>query len=141
MSNFKTPLVVSPLPDGKHWKLHTKFRADLLWDDGYQVPYIVEFDVPAHFVFDFASIPRFVAWLLPAWAKYSKPSVLHDWGYQHHGLITNGEMQPMSRWQVDRVFLVAMLESWKDKPKGKFIAYLLYYGVRAFSWLAWRKKR
>ena len=131
MSSFTTPLVVSPLLDGRKWKLvrpfsyhiGSKYSKDIIW-------------VSVGFVTDFASFPRiiwrFFMWWLPYWAKYSKASVLHDWIYQNHGNYT--------RKQADDIFLEAMLVSWKDRKFVKFIAYMEYYGVRLLGWLAWRKK-
>ena len=121
MSNFKTPLVVSPLPDGKHWKLHTTF----VYRSGQ------DFVIPAGFVTDFASVPwPFWSFIRP-WGRWGKAAVLHDWLYQNHQAVW------ISRKGADRMFLEAMVvlevAPWRRR--------LMYWGVRAFGWLAWRKKR
>ncbi len=125
MSNFKTPLVVSPLPDGKHWKLHTKFTADIPVEKGVRL----RITVPAGFITDFASVPwPFWSFIRP-WGKWGKAAVLHDYLYQ--------ERTGAYRSTADKVFLNAMkllgVTPWRRT--------LMYWGVRAFGWLAWRKKR
>lgn len=37
------------------------------------------FTVPAGFVTDFASVPRFMTWLIPTMGAYTRAAVLHDW--------------------------------------------------------------
>ncbi|MEK6443601.1 DUF1353 domain-containing protein [Pseudonocardia sp. T1-2H] len=37
------------------------------------------FVVPASFLTDFASVPRFVTWLVPITGKYTEAAILHDW--------------------------------------------------------------
>ena len=128
MSSFTTPLIVSPLPDGRRWKLFKEFTYHI--GSEYSNKFI---HVPAGFITDFASFPAFLwrglMWWLPYWAKYNKAPIVHDWIYQNHGNYT--------RKQADDIFLAAMLVSWRNKRLGKFIAYTEYYGVRGFSWLAW----
>ena len=137
MSNFKTPLVVSPLPDGKHWKLHTKFAYDCD-REGSGMSIIM----PAGFVTDGASIPRPLWSLIGSpWGRYGKAAVLHDWLYQSAGkpvgLAFGVDMVVLQRKYADDVFLQAMevlgVAPWRRN--------LMYWGVRTFGWLAWRKKR
>ncbi len=70
-------------------------------------------EVPAGFVTDFASIPRiFWSLLSPTDLRYSKPAVVHDYGYQFGGvyLRSGGDRipKPMKRKEVDRLFLDLM---------------------------------
>ncbi len=137
MSNFKTPLVVSPLPGGKHWKLHTKFT----YDDGQ-----VLIEVVAGFDTDFASVPwPFWSFIRP-WGRWGKAAVLHDWLYRWKVLLIRIETWPdetnavpiaITRGMADSIFRDAMGElgvaPWRRN--------LMYWGVRAFGWLAWRKNR
>jgi hypothetical protein len=37
------------------------------------------FVVPAGFETDFASVPRFVQWLIPAYGRYTLAAIVHDW--------------------------------------------------------------
>lgn len=81
--------------------------------------------VPAGFVTDFASVPRwpFAYWL---WGGAAKgPAILHDWLYATHRL---------TRQQADAVFLEAMgdigLWAWRRWP--------MWLAVRGFGWWAWR---
>lgn len=74
MSTFTTPLVVTPLADGKRWRL--------VWTFEYHVGRYPSDDiikVPSGFVTDFASIPRPFWTILPPWGKYGKAAVVHDY--------------------------------------------------------------
>ncbi|KKL22946.1 hypothetical protein LCGC14_2430320 [marine sediment metagenome] len=129
MSNFKTPLVVSPLPDGKHWRLHTKFTyASSKWTSWNGRPAI--FTVPSGFVTDFASVPwPFWSFIRP-WGRWGKAAIVHDYLYQI-------QADGCGRWFADDIFLEAMtvlgVTPWRR--------WLMHRAVRWFGWLAWRKKR
>ncbi len=126
MSSFTTPLVVTPLPDGRRWRLFFSFQYHI--GSKYNKDVI---SVPAGFVVDFASIPKFI-WWLPYWAKYSKPSIIHDALYQLP------QVYGYSRKEADDIFYEAMLVAWRDKRWGRQIARLEYWAVRIFGFLAWR---
>lgn len=117
---FRTSLVVSPFGDGKYWYL----RQTLTWEakSGYTV------NVPQGFVTDFASVPRPVWWLFPPWAQYGNAAVVHDYCYW---------MQEVSRKQADAV----ILEGMKDLGVGWATRILIYWALRLFGWIAWRKNR
>ncbi|KKM65451.1 hypothetical protein LCGC14_1491230 [marine sediment metagenome] len=130
MSNFKTPLVVSPLPDGKHWKLHTRFT--------YEVSPELLVAIPAGFVTDFASVPWPFWNFIRPWGKWGKAAVLHDFMYQNHRpFCFPANQRSVYRSEADWFFREAMealgVAPWRRN--------LMYWGVRAFGWLAWRKKR
>ncbi len=130
MSNFKTPLVVSPQANGKDWKLHTKFAVDLFVDGCWY-----HITVPANFITDFASIPRILWSIIGApYGRYGKAALLHDLLYRVRDLF--GEGMPHTRRFADRVFLVGMVDL-NVKPWRRT---LMYWGVRCFGWLAWRKR-
>ena len=76
MSSFTTPLTVSPLHDGHRWRLVFQFQYHVGRRYSREV-----IKVPAGFITDFASIPKFL-WFLPSWAKFNKASILHDHLYQ-----------------------------------------------------------
>ena len=134
MSNFKTPLIVSPLPDGRRWKLHTKFvyeGAIYVAADGVTV---FPLTIPAGFVTDFASVPwPFWSFIRP-WGKWGKAAVVHDWLYQTHRAEYGPYSARIDRRFADDIFLEAMIilgvKPWRRK--------LMYWGVRLFGWLAWK---
>ena len=120
MSSFTTPLVVSPLPDGRHWRLVFGF--------GYDVGYEGSSDrvsIPAGFVTDFASSPPPIWWLIPPWGKYGKAAVVHDYLYQ---------TKTRTRKQTDDIFREAMIVLSVNPVR----VFLMYWAVRLFGWLAWR---
>ena len=123
MSSFTDPLVVTPLPDGRRWKLVEPFR--------YHVgsyPSDTVLFVPKGFVTDFASVPRLFWNILPPWGKYGKAAVLHDFCYRN---------VICSRYRCDRLFLEAMkvlkVPFWKRQ--------VMYWAVRCFGFWAYHKER
>ena len=128
-SSFKTPLIVSPMPDGRNWRLFKSFVYHI--DSKYSQGCV---QVPAGFITDFASIPWLFWTFLPYWGKYGKAAVLHDYIYQRHNYIMNA-LYLVTRVWADTIFYEAMLvggtKPWK--------AWVMYKAVRLFGWLAWRK--
>jgi len=120
MSSFTTPLIVSPMTDGRKWKLWKEFTFHIGSEYGKDFVHI-----PAGFVTDFASVPRILWGWMPPWGKYGKAAVLHDYIYQTHCRI---------RKDADDIFYEAMLVG-KTKP---WKARLMYWGVRIGGWLAWK---
>ncbi len=150
-----TPLAVTPLEDGKRWRLINSFS--------YRTRRGVQIGIPAGFVTDFASVPRltdpFVAlaalfltligyttgndWcfgvgyffttilvllaIFRKTGKHNKADAIHDWLYQGH---------KVSRRAADRIFKEAM----EDLNVKQWRVVLMYGAVRAFGWLAYRKK-
>ena len=119
MSSFTSPLIVSPMPDGRRWKLHIPFKYHV--GSKYSKNVIT---IPKGFITDFASVPWMLWSWLPSWGKYGKAAVVHDYLYQHH---------QVSRGMSDLIFYEAMLVG--DTRKWK--ARLMYFGVRLFGWLVW----
>ena len=123
MSSFTSALIVSPMPDGRRWKLFKSFKYRV--GSRYSKNAII---VPAGFVTDFASIPWiFWSWL-PSWGKHGKAAVIHDRLYQTH---------EVSRGMADLIFYEAMLVSKTKKWKAK----LMYFAVRIFGWSSYYKRR
>jgi hypothetical protein len=114
---FESLVVVSPLAEGDQWFL----REPLRWraDSGHRVC------VPQNFVTDFASIPRPLWALLPQWDGYGPAAVMHDYLYW---------AQPMSRGEADRY----MLEAMRDQKVSRLKRWIVFAGVRAGGWFAWR---
>ena len=151
MSSFTTPLIITPLSDGRNFKLIEEFDYDVgVLGSGDTI------HVPKGFVTDFASIPHvpiallgLVAvflgnwlgniWLsilgaciifcivqLPNAGKYGKAAVLHDRIYQTHS---------RTRREADSIFKEAMLVS-GTLP---ITAFVIWLAVRLFGFWAWRK--
>lgn len=120
MSSFTTPLVVSPMPDGRKWKLVFQFCY------GVKSKYSNDrITVPVGFITDFASSP-FIVWsFIPKWGKYGKAAIVHDFLYQ---------TKQRSRKEADLIFKEAMIVL-KVAP---WRVFLMFWGVRLFGWLAWR---
>jgi len=129
MSSFTTPLIVTPMPDGRRWKLHRSFEYHV---DSRCSNYIIR--VPAGFITDFASVPWLFWMVIPSWGKYGKAAVIHDYLYQHHQLHYITEGITITRKEADSIFYGAMLvsgtKSWK--------AQLMYLAVRWFGFFAWK---
>lgn len=119
MSSFTEPLIVSPLPDGKTWRLVSPFKYFVGYEGSDDI-----INVPVNFLTDFASVPRFLWWLLPKWGKYGNAAVIHDWLYKTHS---------RSRHDADHVFLEAM----KVASCSWLTRHVMFYAVRIFGWLAW----
>jgi hypothetical protein len=119
MSSFTSPLIVTPMPDGRKWKLVKSFSYHI--GTKFSRDYI---RVPKGFVTDFASVPWVLWSWIPSWGKYGKAAVIHDHIYQTHC---------RTRKQADEIFREAMIVS--GTPEWK--ANLMFWGVRLFGWLAW----
>jgi len=122
-SSFTTPLIATPLSDGRRWRLFRSFTYHIgsRYSDN-----IIR--VPEGFITDFASIPWVFWTFLPAWGKYGKAAVLHDYLYQSD--------RYQDREWADLIFYEAMLVSGTKHWKAK----VMYWAVRLFGWLAWRKQ-
>ena len=133
MSNFTTPLIVTPLADGRHWVVIRKFEYHV--GSKYSNNVV---RVPPDFVTDFASSPWFAWWAIPSWGKYGKAAIIHDFLYQHKYM--NREVSeivsqiPVTRKRADDIFKEAMIVLGVKKWR----IFLMYWGVRLFGWLAWR---
>jgi len=121
MSSFTSPLIVSPLDDGRRWRLWREFTYHIGTE--YSKDFV---HVATGFVTDFASVPSFLWWWLPSWGRYGKAAVLHDHIYQTHC---------KTRKEADDIFLEAMLVSGTKRWKAK----IMFWGVRLFGFLAWKK--
>lgn len=80
--------------------------------------------VPEGYTTDFASVPRFIWWLVPTYGNYTAATVLHDW------LIT--DMLPYNKTiaaspqHIDKVFREAMQSLGVSLPR----RWLMWAGVR-----------
>jgi hypothetical protein len=116
MSSFTSDLLVSPLPDGKRWKLVKEFSYYLDEEGGETII------VPSGFITDFASVPRIFLLILPSTGRYSTASVIHDLLYT---------TRERSRKESDEIFYNGMIILGTKKWK----AWIMYKSVRLFGWL------
>ena len=123
MSEFTKILVVSPLGDGIFWMLRESFSYDVGSEGSGNTV-----NVPGGFFTDFASVPRPLWWLFPKWGRYGNAAVIHDFLYWD---------QSRSRKEADDIFL----ESMTVLGVRSATRIVLYWGVRLFGVLAWRKSR
>lgn len=94
--------------------------------------------VPAPFIFDGASVPR------PLWPLMDPTGILfigalfHDFGYRYRGLLidqgTGLVFQPMTRFEVDKVFEIVVV----DVNGMKVFAKLAKWGVNLGGFFAWK---
>ena len=85
--------------------------------------------VPAGFETDFASVPRLLWPLFPPTGPWLEASIVHDFCY-------SGQV-PFSRFLADALFRELM--KLYGVPLWRRV--LMYYAVRLFGWLWWRKSR
>lgn len=112
------PQVEPMLDGGECWVLVADFHAKV---DG------MAFTVPAGFVTDGASIPRFL-WRLcghPLETRRFPIAVLHDWLYEVD--------QGLTRQQVDEIYRDGLL----SLGYGKWTAATEYYAIRLFGGSRW----
>ena len=120
MSSFTDPLVITPLDDGRTFRLVSEF--DYHVGSETSSDYI---HVPAGFVTDFASVPQPFWSAIPPWGKYGKAAVVHDYLYG---------CKDRSRKAADGVFLEAMCVlgvPWWERT-------IMWAAVRIGGYWAWR---
>lgn len=111
LPRFEDALDVTPLDDGRNWRVNAPFyyatdceltpaRTALV--QTYLQRQVVgwRITIPAGFVTDFASTPRFMWRLLPPTGRYTRAATVHDLLYRTKGLCT--------RRQADDVLYEAM---------------------------------
>jgi hypothetical protein len=108
----------------KGWQLTQPLN--ILVDEGWV-------EIPAGFICDLSSIPWPIAWL-PGFHCYSfgieAPSV-HDWLYQHGGIIDGIRV---TRKRADQMYRNLA----QARGVGKIRAWTAYVMLRGFGWFAWR---
>ncbi|HWO71679.1 MAG TPA: DUF1353 domain-containing protein, partial [Actinomycetota bacterium] len=97
--------------------------------------------VPAEFVTDLASVPRWpLAWFV-AGGRAPRPAVLHDYAYQSGHLLSAEDGRPieLTRREADAVFWEAMLADPEDGTN-RLTAWLMWAAVRAGGRGAWARR-
>ena len=117
MSEFLSELEVTPLPDGSNWRVNREFQ--------YQSDLAGLITVPARFVTDFASIPKVLQNILPAWQTYGAASIIHDFMYWKN----------VNKAAADQVLLEAMELLGVDDD----VADKIYRAVVLFGHAAWER--
>ena len=121
MDRFNERIVITPLSDGKTWKLLSDLRYEVGGPDSDDVV-----EVPVGFYTDFASIPHKFRRFLPRWGKYGYAAVIHDWLYWK---------QPRTRLEADQIFLEAVtLRNVSAATK-----YFIYSVIRFYGHWVWRR--
>ena len=117
---FLTHLLLTPLKDGRNWRVEMPFAYASGW--GWHVT------VPVNFETDLASIPKLFWNILPPFGKYTEAAVIHDWLYRTHLI---------PRADADDILLEAMrlcnVPDWQRA--------IIYVAVRTFGWHAWRNEK
>lgn len=122
MSRFLNELSVTPMADGQTWRLNEDFSYTshlLLVRQG---PNVIT--VPRRFVTDFASVPRFLQGILPAWNRWGPAAIVHDYLYT---------VQTTTRDVADGILREAMLVLGVDQT----VADMFHSGVRLGGQGAW----
>ena len=142
MSEFTTPLLVSPLPDGRRWTIMREFKYHVGQEDSSDI-----ITVPVGFITDFASVPRPFWAVIPRWGKHGSAAVVHDYLYkfllwmleqpQYKPLFDHFEYAKENpRKFADDIFLEGMTVLGVRRST----RLVMYCAVRLFGWLAWRQK-
>jgi len=120
----------------RHWSLAEDWYYDL--------PDQTRIKIPAGFVMDGASVPRPLWGLLSPTGLLLIPGIIHDYAYQHDGLIALDQDQNETPYRAgagrrfwDQLFLKVATET--NDLCG--IDYLAYLAIRLGGWLPWRQHR
>jgi hypothetical protein len=117
MGAFLNSVVLTPLPDGRNWRLDKALL--------FQPAFGSIIRVPMGFVTDLASTPQIVWVLFPPHGRYTPAAIVHDMMYRHH---------LGTRAQADAYFLEGMAAC----GVGRCARWTIYLAVRAFGWVPWR---
>jgi hypothetical protein len=88
--------------------------------------------LPAGFLSDGATVPRFLYWLVPPWGRHGEAAMVHDYLCEHLTLYHHGQPIPITRSRADQIFGQAMRVS-QVHP---VIRGLMYGAVRFYTWYA-----
>ena len=123
VSSFTTDPKLTPLADGRNWRVEEDFKYDL-GKEGSGLSITVKRGA----ITDFASVPRFLWIIFPPWGWYGKAVIIHDWLYRS---------QMLSRAIADAILLDGMYVL--SGPRWQ--RWCIYWGVKCFGWWAYYIKR
>lgn len=129
MNAFLTELDLTPLSDGRNWKLLSPL---LYCVDAASEGEILT--IPTDFVTDLASVPRTLWNIYPPFGVYDSPSVLHDYGYRNGGVYV-GAKKVYTKADVDNLFR----DSMKACGVGLITRNILYTAVKLFGQRSFKK--
>ena len=127
-------LVVSVMPEGNMFRIYKPFI--YYWKDRIKGK-IIKITVPVGFPTDFCSIPPVVRLIIAKLGRYNGPGVIHDFLYRYHQIVVGNLVYAVNRKMADLIFLDGM----RDRGVTVWKRQAMYYGVRLFAWLAWKKRR
>jgi hypothetical protein len=107
--------ILTPFGEGTYWFV----REPIVWSS-----HLGRVTVPAGFVTDFASVPRFFWFFFPKWDGYGGPAIVHDFLYYS---------QHTSRLTADEWILAGM----EDMHVGTGRRHTIYTVLRLFGSFAW----
>ncbi len=116
---FQDSLKLEDIGTTKNGRAMFRLESDLVFCQEYST-FGLEITVPAGFVTDFASVPRFLWFIFPPMGTYNPATVLHDYLCK---------MEGYPRFMADAIFREAMREL--GVPWWRRVA--MYLGVRAYS--------
>lgn len=128
-SEIVTFIIADPEKRFTGLPLCVKYINGIDWELEFDVSYRTKADeistVREGFIFDFASVPRFLWWLYPPAGTEGNPygiaALFHDWLLDHKQI--GG--RPITRSEADDIFLEIMLYLGVRKT----LAYTMYYAV------------
>lgn len=119
--------VITYLPEKNAWRLHEPYSYTL---EGHRIT------IPAGFVFDLASVPRSLWWLIAPFELSIAAPLLHDFLYRYAGHPPAGTVTPpkvYTRREADRLFREVMeregVAAWR-----RILAYLAVRWLGASEW-------
>jgi len=123
MSEFTKPVILKMLPE-RNFEVYESFEFHVG-----EYPSLVVVRVHAGFVTDLASIPRPFWAIMPPHGEYAKAAIVHDYIYRT-------PFENFTRREADDIFLEGM----EVLGVAKWRRNVIYYAVRAFGWLAFKKR-
>lgn len=85
--------------------------------------------IPAGYLTDGATVPRWVWSLIPAWGDHGLAAVVHDYLCEYLQVWKNGTRVKITREECNKVFYDCMMVTGVNKLKAK----AMYAGVKAYS--------
>jgi hypothetical protein len=117
-------------------------------------------DVPEGFITDFASVPPVLDRIILKDGDYNQAAVVHDFLYYLHRILRDrndpgfilepfmkdyplDQTKDRTRNEVDRILIEAMavLDKLPEFHIPLWKRWLMYSGVRSFSWIPWNRKQ
>lgn len=128
----------------KVWLLTTR-KWELIEDYIIHVPGYGNILVPKGFIFDGASIPKFLRSLVSPTGVLFIPGLIHDYGYQYGMLITippGGGLFDRVTWTEDQEFFDNLFRKMAKQINGmNWLDNTAWASLRAFGFIAWNKHR